>query len=145
MLQILHKLVAKTRTDDAKLDPSTMPTEFEGYSFTGTLRPYQKTARRTVPREISRPGMKSTVRKGFIGAILIIRAVINADYADNIQGKSISEERDRRTNNTIRIYTPDEIEGIRRACVIGREVLDIVGNAVAVGVTCDELDRIVSN
>lgn len=66
------------------------------------------------------------------------------DYADHFQGISTSEERDRRTNTTIRIYTPEEIEGVRQACRIGREVLDIVGNAVRIGVTCDELDRIVS-
>ena len=33
--------------------------------------------------------------------------------------------------------------GIREACRIGREVLDLAGRAVRVGVTCDELDRIV--
>ena len=33
--------------------------------------------------------------------------------------------------------------GIREACRIGREVLDIAGQAVRVGITCDELDRIV--
>lgn len=116
----LHKLVSNSRTDAAKLDPSSMPTEFDGYTFTGSLRPYQKTARRPVPRNIVKP-----------------------DYADHIQGVSVSEQRDRRTNSTIRIYTEDEIEGVRRACRIGREVLDIVGNAVRVGITCDELDQIV--
>ena len=35
------------------------------------------------------------------------------------------------------------IAGIREACRIGREVLDLAGRAVRVGVTCDELDRIV--
>lgn len=35
------------------------------------------------------------------------------------------------------------ITGIREACRIGREVLDLAGRAVRVGITCDELDRIV--
>lgn len=66
------------------------------------------------------------------------------DYANALNGIPISEERDRRTNTSIRIYTPEEIEGVRVACRIGREVLDIAGNAVRVGITCDELDKIVS-
>jgi hypothetical protein len=66
-----------------------------------------------------------------------------SDYADHIKGVAGSEVRDRRTNSTIRTYTEEEIEGVRRACRIGREVLDIAGNAVRVGITCDELDRIV--
>ena len=38
--------------------------------------------------------------------------------------------------------TQAEIEGIRRACQIGREVLDAAGRAVKAGVTCSELDRV---
>ena len=33
--------------------------------------------------------------------------------------------------------------GIRKACVLGREILDIAGAAVAVGVTTDAIDAIV--
>ncbi len=40
------------------------------------------------------------------------------------------------------IKTPEEIERMRRACVAAREVLEVVGRAVAVGVTTDELDAI---
>lgn len=50
---------------------------------------------------------------------------------------------DRRTNKKPREYSAEEIEGMRRAARIGREVLDAGGRAVAVGVTCDEIDRIV--
>ena len=37
----------------------------------------------------------------------------------------------------------EEIEGLRVACKLGREVLDEAANAIAVGVTTDEIDRIV--
>jgi methionyl aminopeptidase len=113
----LHKDVKKAR---AAKDPATMPSEFGGFHFTGTLRPFQKTPRRTVPEHIARP-----------------------DYATHPQGFPTSEDLDRRTNTTIRVYTPAEIELIRAACVIGREVLDLAGQAVAVGVTADEIDRVV--
>jgi len=50
---------------------------------------------------------------------------------------------DRRSNKRIYEYNAEEIEGMRRAGRIGREVIDIAGRAVAPGVTCDEIDRIV--
>jgi hypothetical protein len=53
---MLHKLVAESRTDGAKLDPSVMPTEFAGFNFTGSLRPFQKTPRSEVPSSIVKPG-----------------------------------------------------------------------------------------
>ena len=37
----------------------------------------------------------------------------------------------------------EEIEGLRVACQLGRQVLDEAAAAVAVGVTTDEIDRIV--
>eukprot|EP01034_Spumella_vulgaris_P022280 gene22280-28396_t len=83
------------------------------------LRPCQKTAKRTVPDHIARP-----------------------DYADHPSGFPLGEQEDKK-NLTIKVYTPEEILGIREACRIGREVLDIGGRAVRVGVTCDEIDRIV--
>lgn len=41
------------------------------------------------------------------------------------------------------VYTARQIEGIRAACVAGREVLDLAAAAVRPGVTTDELDRVV--
>jgi methionyl aminopeptidase len=43
----------------------------------------------------------------------------------------------------MKVYTAAQIAGIREACRIGREVLDIAGNAVRAGVTCEEIDKIV--
>lgn len=117
----LHKSVKQARSA-AVVDPSTMPREFNSFPFTGTLRPFQKTPKRAVPDWIKRP-----------------------DYADHPGGRSASEESDKRGrgSNPIRVYTAEEIEGIRAACKIGREVLDAASAAVAVGVTCDEIDRVV--
>ena len=115
--KILHKIVKDVRK--AK-DPSTLPTEFKGFMFTGTLRPYQKTAKRTVPDHIARP-----------------------DYADHPEGFPTSEDLERRTSTGIRVYTPSEIDRMRAVCKLGREVLDIAGAAVKVGCTGEEIDRIV--
>jgi methionyl aminopeptidase len=118
----IHKQVKAARSDEAKLNPTSIPAEFKGYTFTGSLRPCQQSSRRTVPASIPRP-----------------------DYADHPQGIPISEQQDKRTNTSIKVYSADEINGIREACRIGREVLDIAGRAVRVGITCDELDEIVHN
>ncbi len=50
----LHALVKSAREDRNK-DPTSIPTEFDGFNFTGPLRPCQKSARRIVPPHISRP------------------------------------------------------------------------------------------
>lgn len=93
---------------------------FKNYKYTGMLRPWRVTKQRTVPEEILRP-----------------------DYANHPGGESLEEQNSKRTMPGIPVYSEEEIAGIRAACRIGREVLDIAGNAVAVGVTGDELDRIV--
>lgn len=92
---------------------------FKHYKFSGSLRPYARTPRRDIPSHISKP-----------------------DYATHIQGHPLSEMTDKRKNDSIKVYSSDELIGIREACRIGREVLDEAGCAVAVGVTCDDLDRI---
>lgn len=115
-----HKQVHKAAKASIKPDPHSLPKEFRGFVFSGPLRPCQKTPKRDVPAHIARP-----------------------DYADHPNGVSYSEQNDKRQNTTIRVYNQKEIDGIRAACVIGREVLDIASRAVRVGVTCDEIDRVV--
>lgn len=68
------------------------------------------------------------------------------DYANHVAGVSESEQRDRANNNAIRIYTSEELDaeyGLRHACAMGREVLDVAGKALRPGVTTDEIDRVV--
>ncbi len=112
----MHSQIKKARS---AVDPQSIPTEFARYNFTGKLRPCQKSAKRTVPDHIARP-----------------------DYATHPTGFSLEEQEDKK-NITIPVYNAEEIAGIREACRIGREVLDIGGRAVRAGVTCDEIDRIV--
>lgn len=101
---------------------NNLPFEFTNYDFTGTLRPCKKSIKKTVNNNISRP-----------------------DYASDINGKSKSEENDKKTNTNIKIYTTEEINKIKEVCKIGRKVLDIGSNALRVGITCDEIDTIVHN
>jgi hypothetical protein len=101
----------------------SLPVWARDYRFTGTLRPALYGPRRTVPPHIRRP-----------------------DYADHYAGVSESEQRDKQNHNNIRIYTEKELSGetgLRHACRVGREVLDIAGKALRPGVTTDEIDRIV--
>lgn len=44
---------------------------------------------------------------------------------------------------TVPINSAEDVEGIRRACKLGREVLDLAHAAVRPGITTDEIDRIV--
>ncbi|ORY98821.1 peptidase M24, structural domain-containing protein [Syncephalastrum racemosum] len=91
---------------------------FKTYPYTGALRPvYPLSPRRKVPEHIMRP-----------------------DYAETGLSKS---EMDSKRYSTIKVHTPEEIEAIRKACKITREVLDIAAKAVRVGITTDEIDRIV--
>ena len=61
----------------------------------------------------------------------------------------MSEQRDKASHSSIRIYTEKELNGteeepgLRHACKMGREVLDVAGKALRPGITTDELDRIV--
>lgn len=88
---------------------------FDGYAFTGPLRPAKVTAQRTMPDHIQKP-----------------------DYWQT--GIPTSEEN---ATKAIPVYSPQQIAGIRAACQAGREVLDIAGRAIQVGMTTDEIDVIV--
>ena len=93
------------------------------FNFSGSLRPTLISPKRTLPSTIRRP-----------------------DYADHMAGASESEQRDKRNHNNIRVYTSEELDGeygLRHACKMGREVLDCAGKALRVGVTTDEIDRVV--
>jgi methionyl aminopeptidase len=120
----------KTPPDGISCDPSediatrlSLPSWANGYRFTGTLRPTLISPRREIPIHIRKP-----------------------DYANDPAGVSMSEQRDRANNTAIRVYGPKELDaeyGLRHACAMGREVLDIAGKALRPGVTTDEIDRIV--
>lgn len=115
--RILHK--------NAKSKEATISTGLQvynpwpSYNFTGLLRPYPVTAHRTVPDNISRP-----------------------DYADDPKGNPASEK-SVRSSTHIRMLDDDEIEGMKVSGKLSREVLDVAANAIGVGVTTEEIDRLV--
>jgi len=90
---------------------------FEHFEYTGSLRAGRLSAPRHVPSHIARP-----------------------DYWKS--GVSKSEEQSRRSARITQLGA-DEIAAMRKACRLAREVLDIAGRAVCVGVTTDDIDRIV--
>ena len=101
----------------------SLPNWATNFSFSGSLRPTLISPKRDMPKNIRRP-----------------------DYADHVAGVSESEQRDKRNHNNIRVYTSNELDGdygLRHACKMGREVLDEAGKALRVGVTTDEIDRVV--
>lgn len=83
------------------------------------MRPFPLTPKREVPLSILRP-----------------------DYADHPKGRSACEET-LKGNTTIKVLSDEEIEGMRVAGRLGREVLDEAANAIDIGVTTDEVDRVV--
>jgi len=87
------------------------------FDYTGPLRPDFVTPMRTVPDHILKP-----------------------DYA--VSGVSVGEQR-ARAQAQIPIYDAKQIKGIRAACKIGREILDMAGQMVRPGITTEEIDRAV--
>ncbi|CAI5709893.1 unnamed protein product [Peronospora farinosa] len=109
----LHKMFTQALAEEQARAENTTP--FDGFQFTGTLRPGIVSEMSKVPEHIQRP-----------------------DYAET--GIPVSEQQ---ASKSIPIYTSEQIAGIREACRLGREVLDIAGNALRPGITGDEIDKIV--
>lgn len=89
----------------------------DGFAYSGPLRRWKTSERRTVPAHIAAP-----------------------DYAH--AGLPVSEMMQARST-VIPVYSLEEIEAMREVNRIGRIVLDTAHRAVKVGVTTDEIDRIV--
>ena len=87
------------------------------FDYTGPLRPHYVTPRRTVPAHIQKP-----------------------DYAES--GIPMSEMK-LRGNHTIHIHTAKEIAGMRAANKLSRLILDYAHSLVRVGITTEEIDRLV--
>lgn len=113
----IHKKAKAESTEKSVLDDPYSP--WAGFRFTGTLRPGKVTPMRIVPDHIPRP-----------------------DYAIHPSGEPLSEKQ-LRGNTSIRVLTEEEQEGVRVAGKLGREVLDAAAKAIAVGVTTEEIDKVV--
>ncbi|KAJ3641212.1 hypothetical protein Zmor_027727 [Zophobas morio] len=114
--KIIHTL-AKGEQPDGSKETSYNPWPY--YTFTGRLRPFPQTSKRTVPGHIGRP-----------------------DYADHPQGFPLSEQAVKGSGQ-IKVLDDEEKEGMVVACKLGREVLDEAARVCDVGVTTDEIDRVV--
>lgn len=89
--------------------PHSTPTEeafydprFAGYDFTGSVRPGRLSPKRTVPAHIPKP-----------------------DYAETGIPKG---EMQLRGNNTIEVKNAEQIQGMREACRVAREVINSYHN-----------------
>ncbi|KAL0090610.1 methionyl aminopeptidase 1 [Phycomyces blakesleeanus] len=91
---------------------------FPTFKYAGPLRPvYPLSPRRVVPDSIEKPDYTET-------------GIPKSEFAES-------------RNTSIKVLTPEEIEGVRKACKITREVLEIAAKSIQVGITTDEIDRIV--
>jgi methionyl aminopeptidase len=116
----------KTNYNEHKLlhfDPSsgdlTKYQPYPGFDYTGKLRPYPRTGPRKVPDHIMKP-----------------------DYADHPEGRALSEENIKESTH-IKILNEQEIESMRLVSRLAREVLEEAAKITDVGVTTDEIDRVV--
>lgn len=94
-------------------------TERLSFRFTGPLRPGLITPRRTVPACIPRP-----------------------DYCSAPDGMSVLEQKSYGSNRPEK-WNEEKISGIRAACKVTREVLDVAIRAAVPGVTTDDIDKAV--
>jgi len=120
----VHKIVHKSISDnDAREKNNKTNREvynpWPGYRFTGKLRAFPVTPNRTVPDIIQRP-----------------------DYATNEEGRPLSELA-LRGSSVVKVLSEEEIDGMRVACKLGREVLEEAAKVIGVGVTTEEIDRVV--
>lgn len=96
-----------------------VPEAFQGYKFTGLLRPAHVTPQMRPPLECSMP-----------------------DYATHPKGVARAEFL-RSNRKSIPIWEGADLETIREAGRLGREVLDIASRFLRAGVTGEDVDRIV--
>ena len=110
-----HKLLHfdQSANDLTKYNP------WPGFDYTGKLRAYPRTGPKKVPESIMRP-----------------------DYASHPEGRALSEE-SLKDSTQIKILNEQDIESMRVASRLAREVLDEAAKVADVGVTTDEIDRVV--
>jgi len=92
---------------------------FIDYEFSGKLRPGITSYQRKVEKD----------------------TLVYPDYA--LHPKGLPSKEIERKYDSIYINNENDIKSIRKVCKLARETLDIAGKSVKVGITTDELDRIV--
>lgn len=115
-------VLAKFAQDRAGITPeeeAKCSDKFDDYKFTGSLRPAH------VTKQMQPPG----------GCTL-------PDYALHSGGVARSESL-RKNRRTIPVMEGEKLDKMRRACTLGREVLDIAGRYLKPGVTGNDIDCLV--
>lgn len=113
-----HKQKHVTHSEPAPTEGKTYDPWAKSFQYTGKLRPrYPLTPTRPVSNGIKRP-----------------------DYADT--GVPASEISDRGSTQIVQL-SPNEIKKLRKACRLGREVLNEGRKIIKPGTTTDEIDRVV--
>ena len=108
-------------TEVPEAERMNLPPWASSFSFAGSLKPAMLSPTRVVKDSIKRP-----------------------DYANHPEGASACEEREKRGTDMVEYKKgSEELENLRYACAMGREVLDEGGKACRVGATTDEIDRVV--
>ena len=97
--------------------PAPPPLPF-GFAWTGPLRPEKVGPMRSVPTSIPRP-----------------------DWAEH--GRAVQEEQSKWQRTIPVLRSESDLAGIRRACRLARECLDMAAAMVRPGVTTDEIDEAV--
>ena len=105
-------------------DPMAEPEEFENYDYSGDLRAAYVTKQATVTED----------------------GIVHTDYSED--GIPTSEEEAKGaaragSKGTIETLNAEETERLREVCKIAREVMDAGRKFLRVGVTGDEIDRII--
>jgi methionyl aminopeptidase len=107
----------KTHQDSTQKGGAGFYNPFTSFPFTGSVRPvYPLSAQRTVPKSIAQPDYAKT------GIPKSERRFLNSTKVDILDAK--------------------QQEAMRKVCMFGREVLDIIAAEVKPGVTTDYLDEV---
>jgi len=113
------KIHSKFDNSNTNSIQSLIDETLSNFTWTGPLRPYKKTPKRAVPASIQRP-----------------------DYADDQRGVPWSE-REVKSSHIIQVLSEEDQESLRVVCKLAREILDEGVKAVGIGVSSDEIDRVV--
>jgi methionyl aminopeptidase len=69
-------------------------------------------------------------------------SIARPDYALHPEGVSLSEQ-DAKRSSQIKVLDDEEEAGLRLASKLGRQVMNRAAQAIAPGVTTDDIDRVV--
>ena len=130
------------------------------YQFKGPLRPHYISPQMQIPKSlegvIKKPDYHQSEANPAGIYIYIPKVTFNLFHLSNIyltnllikssnQGIPYTEQMEARSSGIVEYTSEEELKHLRKAGRLGREVLDIAGNAIKPGVSGDDIDKIVFN